>query len=83
MTKAEFIEAASLSGYSSKATARAYCKENPKEEYTTSDFIAVYHLSATNRFSGGKMRRALSATGTAARSITGYTTAGCGKHHAG
>lgn len=45
MNKEEFIKLAVSSGYGTKGTAEKYVKENDKQEYTTDDFISMYHQS--------------------------------------
>lgn len=45
MNKEEFIRVAVQSGYGSRDTAIKYAEENQKTEYTTDDFIALYHWS--------------------------------------
>ena len=45
MTADKFIEACVQSGYGNKAAANKYVKDNPKEEYSDDDFIALYHTS--------------------------------------
>lgn len=38
------MELAVKCGYSDKGLAEEYIKENPKTEYTTDDFINLYHM---------------------------------------
>ena len=45
MNKEEFIHLSVHCGYAKKHVAESYVKENPKEEYTTDDFIAMYNKS--------------------------------------
>lgn len=45
MNKEEFIKAAELSGYGTKGAAEKYVEDNDKPEYTTDDFIELYHRS--------------------------------------
>ena len=45
MNKEEFIRLSVHCGYAKKHVAESYVKENPKEEYTTDDFIAMYNKS--------------------------------------
>lgn len=45
MTKDEFIKLAVSSGYGTKSAAEHYAEEHVKKEYTTDDFIEMYHTS--------------------------------------
>lgn len=45
MTKEEFIKLAVLSGYGTKSAAEHYVNQHTKPEYTTDDFIEMYHTS--------------------------------------
>lgn len=45
MNKGQFVKLAVSSGYSNKAGAEEYVKENPKDKYTTDDFIALHNKS--------------------------------------
>lgn len=45
MNKDEFVKAAALSGYGSKAAAAKYTEQCQKDEYTEQDFIELYHES--------------------------------------
>ena len=45
MNKEEFKKLSVQCGYSNKAAVEAYVKENPKEEYTIDDFIALHNKS--------------------------------------
>lgn len=50
MNKQEFIKFAVSSGYGTKSSAERYAETNEKSEYTTDDFIELYHTSM--RWSG-------------------------------
>lgn len=50
MTREEFIKLAVSSGYGTKSAAERYASEHNKPEYTTDDFIELYHASM--RWSG-------------------------------
>ena len=45
MNKQEFIKLAVSSGYGTKASAEHYVNQHDKTEYTTEDFIELYHTS--------------------------------------
>lgn len=45
MTKDEFIKLAVSSGYGTKSAAERYVNQHNKTEYTTDDFIEMYHTS--------------------------------------
>lgn len=45
MTKDEFIKLAVSSGYGTKSAAEHYAEMHKKPEYTTDDFIELYHTS--------------------------------------
>ena len=45
MTKDEFIKLAVSSGYGTKSAAERYTERHNKTEYTTDDFIELYHTS--------------------------------------
>lgn len=45
MSKEEFINLAVSCGYGTKAAAENYVNKHDKPEYTTSDFIELYHTS--------------------------------------
>lgn len=45
MNKQEFIKLAVSSGYGTKSAAEHYTEQNDKPEYTTDDFIDMYHTS--------------------------------------
>lgn len=50
MNKQEFIKLAASSGYGTKSAAERYAETHEKPEYTTDDFIELYHTSM--RWSG-------------------------------
>ena len=50
MSKQEFIKLAVSSGYGTKSAAEHYTEQHDKSEYTTDDFIELYHTSM--RWSG-------------------------------
>ena len=50
MNKQEFIKLAVSSGYGTKSAAEHYTEQHEKSEYTTDDFIELYHASM--RWSG-------------------------------
>ena len=50
MKKDEFIKLAVSSGYGTKSAAEHYTEKHDKPEYTTDDFIELYHTSM--RWSG-------------------------------
>ena len=50
MTREEFIKLAVSSGYGTKSAAEHYTEQHDKSEYTTDDFIELYHTSM--RWSG-------------------------------
>ena len=45
MTREEVIKLAVSSGYGTKSAAEHYTEQNDKAEYTTDDFISLYHTS--------------------------------------
>ena len=45
MNKQEFIKLAVSSGYGTKSAAEHYTEQHDKSEYTTNDFISLYHTS--------------------------------------
>ena len=45
MNKDEFIKLAVSSGYGTKSAAERYTEKHDKPEYTTDDFIEMYHTS--------------------------------------
>ena len=61
MTDEQFIDTCSNSGYCTKAVARAYVKENPKEEYADEDFMAAYRFK--NQWTGGRVKTMRGAPG--------------------
>lgn len=69
MNKTEFIRLAVSSGYGTKASAEHYTEEHAKPEYTTDDFIELYHTSM--RWSGVSADKGL----YSAYGINGKTTA--------
>ena len=50
MNKTEFISLVVSSGYGTKSAAEHYTEQHDKSEYTTDDFISLYHASM--RWSG-------------------------------
>lgn len=44
MSKEEFIKMCVSSGYGTTKNAKRYTEENPKDEYTTDDFVEVFHM---------------------------------------
>lgn len=45
MNKEEFIKLAISSGYGTRSAAEHYVNQHDKQEYTTDDFIDMYHTS--------------------------------------
>lgn len=45
MKAEEFVKLASKCGYGTKASAKRYVEENPKEDYDTDDFKELYETS--------------------------------------
>ena len=47
MTKTEFRKACISSGYASSKAVTLYIQQNPKDDYTSDDFIGAYRMEAT------------------------------------
>ena len=69
MNKQEFIKLAVSSGYGTKSSAERYTEQHNKPEYTTEDFIELYHTSM--QWSGVKADKGL----LPAHGVNGRTTA--------
>lgn len=69
MNKQEFIKLAVSSGYGTKSAAERYTEQHNKPEYTTEDFIELYHTSM--HWSGVKADKGL----LPAHGVNGRTTA--------
>ena len=69
MNKQEFVKLAVSSGYGTKASAEHYVNQHDKTEYTTDDFICLYHTSM--HWSGVKADKGL----LPAHGVNGRTTA--------
>lgn len=65
MNKEEFIKLAVKSGYGNENAAKAYVNAHDKPEYTTNDFIALYHSGS------GSMHWSKCKTGKGLRTIFG------------
>ena len=69
MTREEFIKLAVSSGYGTKSASEHYVEQHDKSEYTTDDFISLYHTSM--HWSGVKADKGL----LPAYEVNGRTTA--------
>ena len=52
MTADKFVIYASQCGYANRSMAKAWCDENPKDDYTDEDLIEVYRYAQRPRRGG-------------------------------